>query len=390
MSMPATDWRMNVAAIVMDDAGNILLGARPERSPYLHFPQGGVRGGESTQEALFRELREEMGIGSAVLLAEYPGLRYSYGKKNEKRARWQGQQQCFYLLRVQGVAPTVSCDGSSEFSSALWLPLTDLPPERFSPSKRTVAQRALTHFFPNFPASSSQEQILSRCTPEHLYLFSPSSPDSPVQGTPLFGGKRKEALLHLSSLPLLRPGKKQRLLIVLLGMEGCGLRKALRSVAATLDPITTRIIPSPERYAISPAAALPLPGEISLLAEGPYTAAMRSPSASSFASLLELENSFIAAGNSLIKIALHISPEKQRERLLKKGKTFSPQQYASEQASLFSLLAATSTPSPWLFVPADHSWYRDFIIHSLISHAVSDFFLVRSHINACTQSKLHV
>ena len=380
MSKTPADWRMNAAAIVMDDAGNILLGARPERSPFLHFPQGGVKSGESVHEALFRELREEMGICSARLLADYPGLRYAYGKKNEKRARWRGQQQCFCLLRVQGVAPAVSCAGSAEFSSALWLPLADLVPSRFSPSKRAVAQSALAHFFPGFPAPVSQRQITARCTPEHLYLFSPLSPLPPVPGAPLFGGGKEEARLHLSSQPLLRPGKERRLLVVLLGMEGCGLKKALRSLAATLDPISTRIIPTPQRYALSPAAALPLPGEISLLAAGPYSAALREPSAPAVAALLDLENSLLTGGHSLLKIALHISSAGQQKRLQKKGKPFSPQGHAAGQASLFSLLAASSAPSPWLLIPADLSWYRDFLLHSLISRALSENFFSANRI----------
>ena len=375
-----TDWRMNVAAIIMDDACNILLGARPERSPYLHFPQGGVKEGESMQEALFRELREEMGICSAHLLAEYPGLRYTYGKRNEKRAHWLGQQQCFYLLRMRGIAPVVSCDGSVEFSSAHWVPLTELTPERFAPSKRTVAQHALNHFFPNFPLPSSQGQILSRCTPERLYLFSPLAQALPASGTPLFGGGKKEALLHLASQPLLRPEKKRRLLVVLLSMEGCGMQKALRRVAATMDPLTTRIVPTMERYALYPAAALPLPGEISLLAAGPYSAALREPSVPAVAALLDLENSLLADGHSLLKIALHISPARQQKRLLKKGKPFSPHGHAAEQASLFSLLAASSASSPWFLIPADLSWYRDFLLHSLISRALSENFFSANRI----------
>ena len=82
-------WRINVAAIIRDAAGHILLGRKSLRSRYLHFPQGGVKQGESLQQAVLREIHEEVGIppGSCTILAEFPGLRYTYRKKNKKRFR---------------------------------------------------------------------------------------------------------------------------------------------------------------------------------------------------------------------------------------------------------------------------------------------------------------
>ncbi len=379
MSTSPTGWRMNVAAIVMDDAGNFLLGARPERSPFLHFPQGGVKEGESLQGAIFRELKEEVGVHHARILAEFPGLRYSYGKKNEKRTRWQGQQQCFFLLRMPGVCPPVSCAASTEFSSTCWLPSSRLSPDRFAPTKRDVAQRALSHFFPNFPVIAPTDQIVTRCTPEGLYRFPALNPSPPAPGSPLFSGGKKEALFHLASLPPLRPEKNRRLLVALLGMEGCGLHKGLRNIAASLDPIATRITASPERYALSPVAAFPLDGELCLLSAGPYLSALHtlrfnpSSSTESLAQpLLDLENSLTSSTSSLLKIALYVSAKKQQARFAKKGKPFSSRKYAEEKAALFSLLSATSTHFPWFLIPADHSWYRDYLLHALISHSLAN------------------
>ncbi|MDD3449174.1 MAG: Nudix family hydrolase [Gammaproteobacteria bacterium] len=61
----ATDWLRVVAAAVFDDAGRVLLARRPA---HLHqgglweFPGGKVEPGESLEQALARELQEELGI----------------------------------------------------------------------------------------------------------------------------------------------------------------------------------------------------------------------------------------------------------------------------------------------------------------------------------------
>jgi len=61
----ATDWLRVVAAAVFDDRGRVLLARRPD---HLHqgglweFPGGKVEPGESLEQALARELQEELGI----------------------------------------------------------------------------------------------------------------------------------------------------------------------------------------------------------------------------------------------------------------------------------------------------------------------------------------
>lgn len=54
-----------VAGVLIDQQGRFLLGSRPEGKPYAgywEFPGGKIEQGESEQQALARELMEEMGI----------------------------------------------------------------------------------------------------------------------------------------------------------------------------------------------------------------------------------------------------------------------------------------------------------------------------------------
>ncbi|MGH8400640.1 MAG: NUDIX domain-containing protein, partial [Gammaproteobacteria bacterium] len=56
-------YRANVGIILCDDAGRLFWARRVGRAGW-QFPQGGIQAGESPQQALFRELYEEVGLGA--------------------------------------------------------------------------------------------------------------------------------------------------------------------------------------------------------------------------------------------------------------------------------------------------------------------------------------
>jgi 8-oxo-dGTP diphosphatase len=65
MSAGGAPARVRVAAAVMWRGGRVLLTRRPPGGPLglqWEFPGGKIEGGESVEEALVRELREELGI----------------------------------------------------------------------------------------------------------------------------------------------------------------------------------------------------------------------------------------------------------------------------------------------------------------------------------------
>ena len=58
----ADGYRANVGIVIMNADRQVFLGGRA-RARGWQFPQGGIRRGERPEEALYRELAEEVGLG---------------------------------------------------------------------------------------------------------------------------------------------------------------------------------------------------------------------------------------------------------------------------------------------------------------------------------------
>lgn len=73
-------YRANVAALVLNPAGALLICERKTVPGAWQFPQGGVDPGESLEDALYREVVEEIGIAKQFydVIARRDGYRYLY------------------------------------------------------------------------------------------------------------------------------------------------------------------------------------------------------------------------------------------------------------------------------------------------------------------------
>src|SRR3954469_6148453 len=87
-------YRPNVAAIVRDKEGRILLGERNDYPDSWQFPQGGCDPGETPEEALPRELREEVSLepGDYRIVAKRGPYRYLFTGGRRKEG-YRGQEQ---------------------------------------------------------------------------------------------------------------------------------------------------------------------------------------------------------------------------------------------------------------------------------------------------------
>ncbi|MCI4407195.1 MAG: RNA pyrophosphohydrolase [Sulfuricurvum sp.] len=100
-------YRPNVAAIIVSsnypDQKEIFIAERNDMKGVWQFPQGGIDAGETPEEALFRELKEEIGTKKVEIIAQYPQwISYDFPVSvSDKMAPFSGQKQRYYLVRLK-------------------------------------------------------------------------------------------------------------------------------------------------------------------------------------------------------------------------------------------------------------------------------------------------
>ena len=98
-------YRPNVGIILLNSRNEVFWGKRVKQHSW-QFPQGGIKYGESPEQAMFRELGEEIGLsGDHVKLVgrTREWLRYDVPDqwiRRELRGNYRGQKQIWFLLRL--------------------------------------------------------------------------------------------------------------------------------------------------------------------------------------------------------------------------------------------------------------------------------------------------
>ncbi len=354
-ALPPDAWRENVAAVVLDASGHVLLGLGSGENAYWHFPQGGISGKETQQEALRRELWEEVGLSpeSYRIIACYGGLRYRYRKNNEKRERWVGQQQTYFLVLCHASMPVTDCSNTDEFYALTWVRWQKLVTELFAPVKRKVVAQVLAAFFPPHLAEGELiPHLLNRCTPNRYRLAGRQLAACPVDERALFGGGKAEMVQTRAHLALrLRAAHKaaaatdNRLLVLLHGDAESGLRQCVRRLASHLDALHLRVA---EADVFTPG----LPWELlqALPAAGGVSIVIHKATAHSAPQEWLLRESWLEGqGICLLKLYLHSRLPKGEEALLS---------------------TTDSAAAPWYIIPSERRWYRDYVVASLVADAL--------------------
>ena len=145
----AEGFRANVGIILVNAENKLLLGGRVGARGW-QFPQGGMNEGEAPEQAMFRELREEVGLEPddvEVLGATQDWLRYrlpdKYVRKHSKPL-CIGQKQRWFILRLTAAEDRVrfDCGDKPEFDRVRWVPFWR-PVNDVIYFKRRVYARAL-------------------------------------------------------------------------------------------------------------------------------------------------------------------------------------------------------------------------------------------------------
>lgn len=143
-------FRPNVGIILVNQHNEVFWGKRIREHSW-QFPQGGIKKGETPEQAMYRELQEEVGLlpeHVRILGRTRDWLRYEVPKhwvRREWRGTYKGQKQIWFLLRLVGRDTDVSLRASDhpEFDAWRWHDYW-IPLESVIEFKRGVYQQALT------------------------------------------------------------------------------------------------------------------------------------------------------------------------------------------------------------------------------------------------------
>ena len=150
----ADGFRANVGIILANQEGRVLWARRVGQDAW-QFPQGGIAQGESPEEALYRELEEEVGLtsGAVDIVACTQGwLRYRLPKRYIRKGTNPvciGQKQKWFLLRMLAPDEAVKVDAhpKPEFDHWRWVSYW-YPLSQVISFKREVYRSALKELAP--------------------------------------------------------------------------------------------------------------------------------------------------------------------------------------------------------------------------------------------------
>jgi PPK2 family polyphosphate:nucleotide phosphotransferase len=194
---------------------------------------------------------------------------------------------------------------------------------------------------------------------------------------------------------------RQRVLLVLQAMDCGGKDGTIRKVAGAMNPQGLHIVsfgkPTEEERAHDflwrIRRALPVPGYVGVFNRSHYEDVLvvrvhevvpREVWSARYDQINEFERELVEDGTTVVKVMLHISYEEQRERLLQRledptkhwkynpGDVDERKLWPAYQEAYQDALGRCSTDqAPWYVVPADHKWYRDWAVATLLRETMA-------------------
>ena len=159
-------FRPNVGIVLLNARNQVFWGKRL-RTHSWQFPQGGIKHGETPEQAMFRELHEEVGLHPEhvqIIARTRDWLRYEVPDhfiRREARGHYKGQKQIWFLLRLTGHDSDVCLRATDhpEFDAWRWNDYW-VELDTVIEFKRAVYQQAL----------SELSHLLPRVEPRTRYL----------------------------------------------------------------------------------------------------------------------------------------------------------------------------------------------------------------------------
>ncbi len=114
-----------VLGVFRDANNNVLVCERADEPGSWQLPQGGVESGENAEQAVMREMEEELGVNQFKLVATaLTTVDYTFPDTLQKpiTKKFSGQSQIWYLLEFQSSCePKLECAETREFVDWRWV-----------------------------------------------------------------------------------------------------------------------------------------------------------------------------------------------------------------------------------------------------------------------------
>lgn len=136
-------FRPNVAMILEQENGFVLIGERLDIPGSWQFPQGGKKSKETAEEALAREVMEEIGLSAELyrILDSHGPYRYLF-PPGRKKEGFDGQEQTVFRARYLGDPALFQGEiESPEFRTLRWIAPAGFRIEWVSPFKQEVYRK---------------------------------------------------------------------------------------------------------------------------------------------------------------------------------------------------------------------------------------------------------
>ncbi len=161
-------YRHNVGIIVSNNAGKLLWARRIGQDAW-QFPQGGIRENESAQEAMYRELKEELGLEPehvSIMGQTRDWLRYDLPKhliRSHCKPLCIGQKQVWFMLSLIAEESNLKFDACDipEFDGWRWVNYW-YPVKSVVWFKRKVYHHALNELAPLIHKSTLLQRSASK------------------------------------------------------------------------------------------------------------------------------------------------------------------------------------------------------------------------------------
>ena len=121
-------YRKNVAMVVMNNNGQVLI-CRRKGTENWQFPQGGIDNNELLEEAMYRELYEEVGLKRfdvSITGKTKHAIKYDIPSSIRSKVlggKFKGQLQTWFLLKIKddNYSINLNCDDFPEFDMFDWV-----------------------------------------------------------------------------------------------------------------------------------------------------------------------------------------------------------------------------------------------------------------------------